>query len=162
MKFHRALQERFGFTRSEIIVILFLSGALLLGLGVRWYRTLAGGAHPPPAAARTDFRGLDSEFAARSATIDSSFIPGPPGRSAINERAKKPSAGPVDLNSASADELMRLPGIGRHYADEIVRYRMVHGPFQSVDDITRVKGIGPKKLARLRPHAVVRVRAGQP
>jgi len=58
---------------------------------------------------------------------------------------------PVDVNSASAEELEKLPGIGPKTAQAVVEDRERNGPFRSVDDLGRVKGIGPKKLEALRP-----------
>lgn len=57
---------------------------------------------------------------------------------------------PVNLNHASAVELESLPGIGTATAEAIVRDRDEHGPFASVDDLARVRGIGPAKLEQLR------------
>lgn len=57
----------------------------------------------------------------------------------------------IDLNSATWPELTQLDGIGPAMAQRIVEDRDRHGPFQSVDDLTRVKGIGPKLLERNRP-----------
>ncbi len=61
-----------------------------------------------------------------------------------------PGAAPVDLNSASAEQLDTLPGVGPATAAAIVAYRSQHGPFRSVDDLLQVHGIGPAKLAALR------------
>lgn len=60
-----------------------------------------------------------------------------------------PAAGPVNVNSATADQLDALPGVGPATAAAIVREREQHGPFRSVDDLGRVRGIGPAKLAQL-------------
>lgn len=57
----------------------------------------------------------------------------------------------VDINSATWVELMLLDGIGEQLARRIVADRAQQGPFQSVDDLERVRGIGPKTLARIRP-----------
>ena len=57
----------------------------------------------------------------------------------------------VSLNSATVEQLDTLPGVGPKTAQEIVSYREQHGPFTSVDQLTDVKGIGPAKLASLRP-----------
>jgi competence protein ComEA len=62
---------------------------------------------------------------------------------------------PVDLNRASADELLRLPGIGPVLSRRIIEAREVR-PFASVEDLRRVPGIGPKTLERLRPVVTVR------
>lgn len=55
------------------------------------------------------------------------------------------------LNSATADELDTLPGIGPSLAQQIISYRETRGPFTSVEQLTDVPGIGPSKLEQLRP-----------
>jgi competence protein ComEA len=57
---------------------------------------------------------------------------------------------PVDLNSATAEQLDALPGIGPVTADKIVAYRQAHGPFTSVDDLDAIPGIGPARIENLR------------
>ena len=62
-----------------------------------------------------------------------------------------PSAGaPVNLNTATAEQLDTLPGVGPATAAAIVGDRDAHGPFRSVNDLGRVRGIGDAKLAQLR------------
>lgn len=58
----------------------------------------------------------------------------------------------IQLNQATAEELQALPGIGPSLSERIVAYRTEHGPFKSVDQLTDVKGIGDKKLAKFRDH----------
>ncbi|NUM55279.1 MAG: helix-hairpin-helix domain-containing protein [Candidatus Hydrogenedentes bacterium] len=60
----------------------------------------------------------------------------------------------IDVNSASAEELETLPGVGPKLADAIIQYRKKQ-PFQTVDDLNNVPGIGDKRLADMR--ALVRV-----
>ena len=57
----------------------------------------------------------------------------------------------ININTASASELQALPGIGPKKAGAIVSYRTANGAFGHVDDLVRVKGIGPKTLAKIRP-----------
>lgn len=65
---------------------------------------------------------------------------------------KTPPAKPVDLNVAGEKALLTLPGVGPSMVKAILAYRATQGPFRSVDDLLRIKGIGPKKLEALRPH----------
>jgi len=59
----------------------------------------------------------------------------------------------VDLNAAGAEELALLPGIGPSIATRIVSDRVERGPFASVDELRRVKGIGAATLERVRAFA---------
>jgi competence protein ComEA len=61
----------------------------------------------------------------------------------------------IDLNSAGAEELTELPGIGPVTAAAIVEDRIARGPFLRVEDLLRVRGIGPAKLEALRHRARV-------
>ena len=63
---------------------------------------------------------------------------------------------PIDLNRATLIELQQLPGVGPATAQKILEHRAEIGGFKSVDDLDGVKGIGPKKLEKIRPHALVR------
>lgn len=58
----------------------------------------------------------------------------------------------VDLNTAEAAELRLLPGVGEKIAQRIIDSRTKEGRFQSVDDLQRVRGIGPKTLERIKPY----------
>jgi competence protein ComEA len=66
-----------------------------------------------------------------------------------------PTVATVNINTATVAELDTLPGIGPATAAAIIRERDTHGQFRSVDDLERVKGIGPAKLAQLRDHVTV-------
>ncbi len=61
----------------------------------------------------------------------------------------------IDLNKATEMELTKVNGIGPALAKRIVDFRKEHGPFTKVDDILKVRGIGEKSLAKLRPHLKV-------
>jgi competence protein ComEA len=58
----------------------------------------------------------------------------------------------VDVNVAEAPELLQLPGVGSTLAERLIADRAEHGRFRSIDDLSRVGGIGPRTLERLRPY----------
>jgi len=55
----------------------------------------------------------------------------------------------ININTASVNDLMTLPGIGQTTAEKIVHYREQNGPFSSVAQLTNISGIGEKKLAEI-------------
>jgi competence ComEA-like helix-hairpin-helix protein len=68
---------------------------------------------------------------------------------------KKPPAEPIDLNSASLEQLEQLPGIGPSTAKAIVQFREKSGPFERVEDLLVIHGISKKRLEKLRPYVGV-------
>jgi len=153
------------FTPDEVRALALLLALLLLGSGLtlleaRQPRFLAltlgdslalGAAAPPP-----DLAPPVSETA-QSATPETVAIR--PNADSAGDSAREKSAfaldGRLDLNRASADELEGLPGIGPKTAQRILEDRRMRGPFRKPSDLTRVKGIGAKTLARLLPHVTV-------
>ncbi len=120
-------------------MVWFVVGSLAAGLvvreaGFRWHRARLPS--PPP------------ETAPAVSTLQ-----GPPPASPARETpAPEPR---VDLNRATFEDLLRLPGIGPKRARQILRYRQSHGPFRRPEDLLAVPGIGPKTLERLRPYIIL-------
>ena len=72
--------------------------------------------------------------------------------------AAKPAASearPVDLNSADSSALESVPGIGKSLSQRILAFREKNGPFQTVDDLLKVQGVGEKSIQKLRPYLTV-------
>jgi competence protein ComEA len=65
------------------------------------------------------------------------------------------SSGPVNLNTATAEQLDALSGVGPATAHAIITWRQQHGRFRSVQDLLQVRGIGPAKLEALRDQVTV-------
>lgn len=78
--------------------------------------------------------------------------------SAAPAHKKKPPAHPIDLNTATVEQLEELPGIGPVTAKKIVEFREKSGPFRKVEDLLAIPRITKAKLEKLRPY----VRVGPP
>jgi competence protein ComEA len=88
-------------------------------------------------------------------TPPSPSAPVPAPRASANSKKIQPGEPPINVNTAGAEELQRLPGVGPVTAQAIITTRTAT-PFQSVNDLDKVKGIGPKTLEKLRPFVVVK------
>ena len=98
--------------------------------------------------------GAGAPILADRGSIADSLLAAGDSAAAEGERRSRPLAEgeKIDPNVASAEELDRLPGVGPATAERIVRERDGAGPFATIEDLTRVSGIGSRSLARLRPH----------
>lgn len=80
---------------------------------------------------------------------------------AIAQGKKKPPTTPLDLNTATLEQLEQLPGIGPAAAQAIVNFRTKSGRFQRVEDLLAIRGISQRKLDQLRRYVTVRAAAPQ-
>lgn len=68
---------------------------------------------------------------------------------------KKPPAQPININTAGSDQLQLVPGIGPVTAQKILQMRKSYGAFKSVNDLEAIRGIGPKRLEKMRKYLTV-------
>lgn len=59
---------------------------------------------------------------------------------------------PININKASQEELVKLPGIGEKIAAQLIEYRYRYGDFRTLDDLKKVKGIGAKKAEKIKEY----------
>lgn len=80
------------------------------------------------------------------------YIPkkGQPAPAIVGDGSSTEGGFPLDLNSATAEDLDKLPGVGEVLAKRIVDYRTSHGGFRSVEELQRVDGIGSRKFQELK------------
>src|SRR6266446_765566 len=71
------------------------------------------------------------------------------------EAKKKPPARPVNINTATSEELQQVPGIGPATAEKILQMRKSYGAFKSVDDLLAIRGLGAKRLEKMRKYLTV-------
>jgi len=117
-------------TKQEKAVIYFLTAMLILGLGVKFYK------------AKTNRVNLRVESAVLSAEkVDIKKI--------VKEKKT------VKINTATAGDFSRLPGIGPGLAKRLVEYRNQNGNFAVIDDIKKVKGIGDKRYEEIKDYLVI-------
>jgi competence protein ComEA len=123
-----------GFTRNEQRVVLFLTAAFLSGTLIKAVRE---NAYPlPDVPESVGF-----------------VLPQKPERPPEAVAAVGDHAGAgVGLNSAGSVELIEVPGIGPVLAGRILAFRRENGPFRSVDELIRVRGVGPRTLEKIRPY----------
>ena len=148
----------------QLRLLILLTLTLLLGLGVREWR-----AGFPDAAERLERfdREDPTPFPLEPAPVPAASPPpaarraGPTGASPVPSAvstapAPSPPAEPLDVNQADAAALARLPGVGAGLAQRIVEERERRGRFDSPEALRYVLGMGPKKLAAIRPFIAVR------
>lgn len=71
-------------------------------------------------------------------------------------KKRKALSGKLNINTATADQLRMLPGVGRVKAQRVVTFRQQHGKFKRVRDLRRVKGFGYKTVQKLSPYLAVK------
>ena len=78
-----------------------------------------------------------------------------PAAASSGKPAATPTA-PVNLNTATQEQLESLPGVGAKAAERILEYRQKNGNFKKIEDLMNVQGIGEKSFLKLKPQVVVK------
>ena len=112
-------------TKSERLVLLFLIISCFVGLSINFIRA---------SQERVDLRIVESELTGKEKHFDS-----------LIKEAKM-----VNINQATIEQFVSLPGIGPSLAERIISFRGSQGLFKSIEEITKVTGIGPKKFEAIK------------
>ena len=143
----------FLFTKQEQIFLLSLLGAFLIGIGVKVAKQRA---HPVDKAWQQEKLAIYKEFKRRSLAINSDSVKINTGDSQEAPRIRKSAiVGFININSATKEELQLLPGIGSAISEQIILYRETYGPFSHIQDIQRVKRIGPKTFESIKNYITI-------
>ena len=148
------IQQYISITEYELRVLLVL--CLLFGSGLALKAFQSRPPALPPHIYDDDMRLLRQGLEAGGLSKGSGSESGDTARTPSSGAALLPTTSVrIDLNTATAPMLVQLPEIGPATAARILNYRRRRGNFQAVDELMRVRGIGPRTLAALRPHVHV-------
>ena len=89
-------------------------------------------------------------IAAIAAIALSAAVAGAQGRASA-PKATATAAAPVNLNTATMDQLATIPGIGVKTAERIIAYREKNGGFKKIEDLMNVQGVGEKSFLKMKP-----------
>ncbi|MCX8038317.1 MAG: helix-hairpin-helix domain-containing protein [Candidatus Sumerlaeia bacterium] len=136
-----------GMTRREQHVLVFL--IVLVGAGLAWHQYKGSWRREPLTLHRADHASSEPSSLPSRASSSRTRLPSP---AAFRSATTATLEGPLDLNTASEEQLQTLPGIGVVRAKAIISHRESHGPFRRLEDLKQVPGIGNKTFEALRPY----------
>lgn len=155
------LKTNLGVTQAELIIVSLLLLGLLVGTIFRNQNVIEK-AHEREYLAERIYKSLDSLAEAEKTTFIGTDYKNNPIKELAEadtvvkkesyypkSKKKELPKGKININSASRVELMKLPGVGEKTAMKIITQREL-SPFNSIEDIQKVKGIGPKKFEKMK------------
>ncbi len=146
--FFKKINDFLGLTKSESVVFWFLILAFVSGLIIKLVR---GDVIQQQRISNFDYSVYDAEFERRSSEIEKYISDSKTEieKSNLAEKSEQVSF-KVNINTATKEELMKLPGIGEQTAERIIQHRKIYGEFKRIEDIMNVKGIGQKKFEKIK------------
>lgn len=143
-------------TETEVKIFIFVIGMLSIGFGIKFFKSM-----PQDKTMRFSYAKEDSlfayfnnlEFDTSSTEYDPLLNKKTPFIAKNQEQqsfVKKAFSGKLNLNAASVEQLTELPGIGVKTAEQIFSYRKRVGTIKSLNELLNVKGIGEKKISKLK------------
>lgn len=163
MKIVQKLSEKIGLTQTELKVNAFLGVVLLIGITIKSLNWK----NDAPLKNNFDYSASDSIFYSSNIpetellgnkSFDSNLESSDFNKSNFNVNKKKLTLAEnsVNLNTASLEQLIMLPGIGIKTAESILAYRKASGGFSRIDELMEVKGIGDSKFDKIKKYIFIR------
>lgn len=162
--------KKISFTRSETRVILFIISVLLTGFSIKYYKQVISS----DSSALFDYTKSDAEFKEKSQVAEkrltgtdnltnnaeqlSGFLKA--SEDSLNSKLKdlkekglnEYSGATLNINTATKNDFVDLPGIGESIAEKIITYREDKKGFRKIEDLMNVKGIGKKKFEKIKTY----------
>jgi competence protein ComEA len=164
------LLKYISFTKNETKIILFTVTVLAAGFSIKYYKHVTGS----DSETSYDFSKSDAEFKERSNNAKRNKLPPGDIDTSVddeNDLSKKLQASDdslntnkessgllsksININIATKNELIDLPGVGESIADKIINYRDEEKGFRKIEDLMKVKGIGKKKFEKIKEYIKV-------
>lgn len=143
------INQKIGFTKNELRVVLFLIFAFLVGSGIKIYKT----------SFMTDDKSFDYSESDKvfQQLSQSNYAPSVDTITEVTSHEKVNKKNDlkqhsIRINTASKNELMKIPGVGEVTAERIILFRKEYGVFKNENDLLKVKGIGKKKLEQIKQY----------
>jgi comEA protein len=161
----KKLSVKIGFTETEIKVLLFLLAIFLLGFTyLKFIKTGDDFPYKEYDYTKEELALLKSENGNSPDNLSESVNADSVKKKVLQLKdkpyqmspKKNPPVKSIDLNTASKEDLMKIPGIGEKTAGNILDYRARTGKFSSIDELTNVKGIGEARLAKYRKYLFIK------
>ena len=157
--------KKISFTKSEINVIIFAVSVIAAGFTIKYFRQITGGTEYVYSLTDKDsLKVIKSDNTNKNDTSvksEQGLNKKPDGSkenlldSQVTKKSKKElnlAGQSININTAGKEDLIKLPGVGETTAEKIILFRETHGIFETIEDIMKVKGIGKKKFAKMKPY----------
>jgi len=141
------------FTKQERTVILFLVCGLVVGGGIKLFKIRIS---DDSKLNGYNYSVIEQKFIEKSKIKDSALKFQSPQIDKQEDSGKKSklieTKSSIDINEAQLEDIVLLPSIGPVIAQRIIKYRNEHGHFKNIEELKNVKGIGSKKLEKIKPY----------
>jgi len=168
------ITKHLSFTKNETKVLVFIISVLIVGLGLKYYKEVLSKPDTPYNYTESDQKFLeksrlllsdsivendslftederkliDSLEASEDSLKEKDYNTDKKNKLELNEKS-------VNINTASRQELISLPGIGEKISQRIIDYREAHNGFKKIEEIMEVKGIAEKKFEKIKCYITV-------
>lgn len=149
----KKLSDKLGFTRQEFNVIIFLVVTLIAGASFKYFVLTDNPKYKVYNYSKDEKIFKEAIFKSESTELKDEILKSENKIFVEKENPLTPKS--ISLNKADKALLEKLPGIGEKTAQEIIKFRNLNGNFSSLDELLKVKGIGPSKLEKIKPFIIL-------